>query len=297
MKCDKCSASAILFQRYSGLHLCTSHFITDVEKKIKRQVRKERIEGTLAIALSGGKDSAVTLSVLTNLLSHRNIEIIAISVDEGIAGYRENALESAATLVTKLGVRWEVASFEQYFGVRIDRVNERPCTVCGILRRSLLNRLAKTVGASALATGHNLDDEAQTVQMNYLRGDIDRLLRLDHPTKEGLVRRVKPLKYIPEKEVALYAILKGIPTNLDECKFSAGVFRAEVRDILNDLECRHPGTKYSLVSGLERILQLTARSPFELGQCIRCKEPAVHTFCQSCKVLEKLRSTDLGPTI
>jgi tRNA(Ile)-lysidine synthase TilS/MesJ len=161
MKCDKCSASAILFQRYSGLHLCTSHFISDVEKKIKREVRKEKIEGTLAIALSGGKDSAVTLSVLNDLLSRRGIDIVAISVDEGITGYRDRALESAASLVAELGIRWEVASFEQYFGIRIDLVNERPCTVCGILRRSLLNRLAKAVGASALATGHNLDDEAQ----------------------------------------------------------------------------------------------------------------------------------------
>src|SRR5674476_1010520 len=163
MKCDKCSASAILFQRYSGLHLCTSHFISDVEKKIKREVRKEKIEGTLAIALSGGKDSAVTLSVLNDLLSRRGVDMIAISVDEG--------------------------------------------------------------------------------------------------------------------------------------RFSAGVFRAEVRDMLNDLELRHPGTKYSLVRGLGRILQLTTRSPFELGQCTRCKEPAVRTFCQSCEVLEKLRSTDLDRTI
>jgi uncharacterized protein (TIGR00269 family) len=252
-------------------------------------VRKEKIEGTLAIALSGGKDSAVTLSVLNDLLTRRGVDIIAISVDEGITGYRERALESAAKLVAELGIRWEVASFEQYFGVRIDRVNERPCTVCGILRRSLLNRLAKTVGASALATGHNLDDEAQTVQMNYLRGDIDRLLRLDHPAKEGLVRRVKPLKYVPEKEVALYAILKGIPINLDECRFSVGVFRAEVRDVINELELKHPGTKYALVKGLERILQLTKKVPFELGQCIRCSEPAVGTLCQSCSVLERLR--------
>jgi uncharacterized protein (TIGR00269 family) len=290
MKCDKCSARAILFQRYSGLHLCKSHFLADVEKKIKREVRKEKIEGTLAVALSGGKDSAVALTVLNDLFSHRGIEIVAISVDEGITGYREKTLESAAMLVAELGVRWEVASFEQYFGVRIDQINDRPCTACGILRRSLLNRLAKEVGASTLATGHNLDDEAQTVQMNYLRGDIDRLLRLDHPGKEGLVRRVKPLKYVPEKEVALYAILKGTPLNLDECKFSAGVFRAEVRDMLNELELKHPGTKYALVRGLERILLLTKRLPFKLGHCIRCNEPAVGTLCQSCDLLDKLRS-------
>lgn len=292
MKCDKCSAPAVLFQRYSGLHLCKAHFFADVEKKIKKEVRKKRIEGTLAVAFSGGKDSAVVLAVLNDLFSRRGVEIVAITIDEGISGYRDKALESAAMLIAELGVRWQVASFEDYFDIRIDRVHERPCTVCGILRRSLLNRIAKTVGAATLVTGHNLDDEAQTVLMNYLRGDIDRLLRLDHPAKEGLVRRVKPLKYVPEKEVALYAVLKGIPISLDECRFSAGVFRAEVRSVLNELEPRHPGTKYALVKGLERILGLTHREPFQLGHCVQCGEPAVKALCQSCEILRELQSRD-----
>jgi uncharacterized protein (TIGR00269 family) len=292
MKCDKCGASAVLFQRYSGLHLCKAHFFADVEKKIKKEVRKERIEGTLAVAFSGGKDSAVVLAILSDLLSRRSVDIVAITIDEGIAGYRDKALESAAMLVAELGVTWHVASFEEYFDVRVDRLDERPCTVCGILRRSLLNRLAKTVGASALATGHNLDDEAQTVLMNYLRGDMDRLLRLDHPAKEGLVRRVKPLKYVPEKEVALYAVLRGIPISLDECRYSAGVFRAEVRSVLNELEPKHAGTKYALVKGLERILGLTQREPFQLGHCVQCGEPAVKALCQSCEILRGLQSRE-----
>jgi uncharacterized protein (TIGR00269 family) len=292
MKCDKCSAPAVLFQRYSGLHLCKAHFFADVEKKIKKEVRKERIEGTLAVAFSGGKDSAVVLAVLSELLSRRGVEIVAITIDEGIAGYRDTALESAAMLVAELGVRWRVASFEDYFNVRVDRLDERPCTVCGILRRSLLNRLAKMVGASTLATGHNLDDEAQTVLMNYLRGDIDRLLRLDHPAKEGLVRRVKPLRYVPEKEAALYAVLRGIPISLDECRYSAGVFRAEVRSVLNELEPKHAGTKYALVNGLERILGLTQREPFQLGHCVQCGEPAVKALCQSCEILRGLQSRE-----
>ncbi len=219
MRCDKCSAPAIIFQKYSGLHLCQKHFLADVEKKIKREVRKAKVEGTLAVALSGGKDSAVALYVLTELLSKSRTKIVAITVDEGIAGYRDIALRTAASLITQLGIEWRVISFEQQFGVRIDEVMERPCTLCGILRRSLLNRAAKEIGAAALATGHNLDDEAQTILMNYLRGDIDRLLRLDHSIKAGLVRRIKPLKYVPEKEIALYAIIKGIPVDLEECRF------------------------------------------------------------------------------
>ncbi|MGZ4903859.1 MAG: TIGR00269 family protein [Halobacteriota archaeon] len=289
MRCDKCSAPAIVFQKYSGLHLCKKHFLADVEKKIKREVRKAKVEGTLAVAFSGGKDSAVALYVLNELLAKSETNIVAITIDEGIAGYRDAALETAALLITQLGVEWRVVSFEQEFGVRIDQVRDRPCTLCGILRRSLLNRAAKEAGASTLATGHNLDDEAQTILMNYLRGDIDRLLRLNHGKKAGLVRRIKPLKYVPEKEVALYAFLKGIPIDLEECRFSFGVFRAEVRELLNELEANHPGTKYSLARGHEKILQLTQRTPFELRECVECGEPSVKQLCQSCEILAKLR--------
>jgi len=289
MRCDKCSAPAIVFQRYSGLHLCQKHFLLDVEKKIKREVRKAKVSGTLAIAFSGGKDSAVALYVLNELLAKLGTTIVAITIDEGIAGYRDAVLKKAASLINQLGIEWQVLSFEQEFGIRIDRVKDRPCTLCGIVRRSLLNRAAKSIGASALATGHNLDDEAQTILMNYLRGDIDRLLRLDHGEKAGLVRRIKPLKYVPEKEVALYAFLRGIPIDLEECRFSFGVFRAEVRELLNELEFNHPGTKHSLARGHEKLLQLTQRKPFELRECIKCGEPSVNQLCQSCDELAKVR--------
>ncbi len=294
MRCDKCSAPAIVFQKYSGLHLCQKHFLSDVEKKIKREVRKARVEGTLAVAFSGGKDSAVALFVLNELLAKSGTNIVAITVDEGIAGYRDVTLKTAALLITQLGIEWKVISFEQQFGIRIDQVSDRPCTLCGILRRSLLNRAAKGIGASTLATGHNLDDEAQTILMNYLRGDIDRLVRLDHGKKAGLVRRIKPLKYVPEKEVALYALLKGIPIDLEECRFSFGVFRAEVRELLNELEANHPGTKYSLARGHEKILQLTQPKPFKLRECVECGEPSVKQLCQSCDALAKVRLHDVG---
>jgi len=289
MRCDKCSASAVISQKYSGLHLCKTHFVANVEKRVKKQIRKANLEGTLGIAFSGGKDSTVTLYMLNELLTKSGVDIVAITVDEGIRGYRDNALKTAAKLVAKLGIRWHVVSFEKQFGVRIDQIEERPCTLCGILRRSLLNRVAKELGVSTLVTGHNLDDEAQTVLMNYLRGDILRLLRLHHVSKVGLIPRMKPLKYVPEKEVALYAILKAIPIDLEECKFSPGVFRAEVRGLLNELEFRHPGTKYSLVRGQEKLLQLAQTKPFELTECAECGEPSVRELCQSCEALANLQ--------
>ena len=110
------------------------------------------------------------------------------------------------------------------------------CTFCGILRRRLLNEAALKLGATKVATGHNLDDEAQTVFINLIRGDVSRLIRLGiKPLKyrEGFIPRVKPLRYIPEKEIAIYAYLMGFPLYERECPYVRASLRDEIRDILN----------------------------------------------------------------
>ena len=98
MQCDKCRGTAVLFQEYSGKHLCRQHFVADVEAKAKHEIRRHRgiIPGDhIAVALSGDNCSTAVLCFLKKLtLNRRDIRISAITVDEGIAGYRnpENAI-------------------------------------------------------------------------------------------------------------------------------------------------------------------------------------------------------------
>jgi len=300
LRCDKCRSRAIIHQKYSGLHLCQSHFEGDVHRKIRESLRKTRIfsrGAKIAVALSGGKDSSTLLYVLKTLFSRRkDIEIVALLIDEGIEGYRPRTLRAARSLVEMLEVPYVQKSFREAFDATTDQVasleeEQAPCSFCGVMRKTLMNRTARELGADALATGHNLDDEAQTMLLNCLRGDVDRLFRLrPRSAQPGMVPRIKPLQRVPERETALYAILHQLyPFDSGSCPYIGDAMRLEVKGMLNDLEARHPGTKYSLLKALERILALRPESSFQAGPCQECGEPSGNGICQSCLLLHRIR--------
>jgi uncharacterized protein (TIGR00269 family) len=297
IKCKKCAHNAIIFQKYSGMHLCKKHFVEDVERKIKLTIRQDysiRKNDVIAVALSGGKDSSVALYIIHKILGNRpDTEIVAISVDEGIEGYRSNSLEVAKNLTRMLGVRHIIRSFEEVHGVTMDELaalerEKGTCSYCGVLRNNILNRAALDIGATKLVTGHNLDDEAQTILLNHLRGDVDRMVRFSQPAAvEGLVLRAKPLRNIPEKEVALYALVNSLPVDFSECPYAGEALRGEVREMLNNFEIKHPGTKYSLLRGFDKLAGALAKElpPARIEKCRICGETCTEDVCQACKLL------------
>ena len=296
MKCQRCNKSAIVYQKYSNAHFCKSHFIEDVERKIKRDIRKFKMVqkgDRVAVALSGGKDSIVLLYVLNKIfLGRKDLELSAITIDEGIKGYRENTLEHAVKLTGDLGIQHTISSFREGFGVTLDELITRKehvaCTLCGVLRKNLLNKTARELAADKLAIGHNLDDESQTILMNYLRGDIDRLKRMLPDAKQpGLIMRIKPLRSIPEKEVALYGFLNDLPVSIDECPYAGQALRNEIREMINNYEIKHPGTKYSLLGGSEIISEALRSPDNQISVCRICGEPGSDDICKTCRLLGK----------
>jgi len=300
ISCDKCSGRAVIFQKYSGKHLCAQHFEEDVHRKVREVLRTYRIFGKpcrIVVAVSGGKDSSSLLMILHNLFSYReDVELVALSIDEGIDGYRSKTIEAAALVAKRLGIEHIVESLEGNFGVTTDLMasqghSQGPCSFCGVLRKGLLNKTARELEANAVATGHNLDDEAQTVMLNYLKGDVDRLYRL-RPKRAlvGMVPRIKPLRRVPEKEMGLYAITHGVPIDTSACPYISRAMRQEVKDLLNEIEAKHPGTKYSIMRGFDRIIELQPPGSYEVIPCNRCGEPSSDGICASCKLLDRVRA-------
>ncbi|MDY6930786.1 MAG: TIGR00269 family protein [Halobacteriota archaeon] len=296
IKCFKCNGNAIIFQRYSGMHLCKNHFIDDVERKIKKSIRKNFPVGKgegIAVALSGGKDSAVTLYILSKIFQERrDIKISAITVDEGIKGYRDNTIKKAISFTRELDVRHHIVSFKDAYGITLDEIvamdpDQAPCTFCGVLRRQILNSAARKTGVDRVATGHNLDDESQSIFMNYLRGDTERLLRTSID-KACFIPRMKPLQDIPEREVALYAIVNGIDMDMSECPYASQALRNEIREMLNDYEIKHPGTKYSIIRGFDKLSLSAKREGHHLSGCVICEEPCSGVMCKACNLLKQL---------
>jgi uncharacterized protein (TIGR00269 family) len=297
IKCKKCNSEAIIFQKYSGMHLCKKHFVEDVERKIKLTIRKNysiRKNDMIAVALSGGKDSSVALYMMHRILGERpDIELVAISVDEGIYGYRPQSLEVAKKLTERLGVRHIIKSFKDEHGTTMDEIaamdrEKGACSYCGVLRKNILNRIALDIGATKLVTGHNLDDEAQTILLNHFRGDMERMVRLAPPAAvEGLVLRAKPLRNIPEKEVALYALVNDLPVDFSECPYAGEAMRGEIRELLNAFEAKHPGTRHSLLRGFDKLVGALAKElpPAKIEKCRICGETCTEDICQTCKLL------------
>jgi uncharacterized protein (TIGR00269 family) len=155
-----------------------------------------------------------------------------------------------------------------------------------------MNDKAREIGAHVLATGHNLDDVAQGVLMNFTRGDVERLARMGPHIKvqPGLIPRVLPLRSVPEKEVYLYALLREIDFADSTCPYWEAAMRNEYRDIIDGMEARSPGTKYSILASYDAIRPaLQEKYPQTSLRLCDCGEPSPRGRCMACIMKEELR--------
>jgi uncharacterized protein (TIGR00269 family) len=260
-----------------------------------------REDDRIAVAISGGKDSAVLLDVLHRIEnSYPDSEIIPVTVDEGIQGYRNEALEAARDLARALGLKLEVISFQDVIGHSLDEIvgrrNEKSlgaCSYCGVFRRRALNEVAKQIGADVIAIGHNLDDEAQTVLMNIMRGDSRRIVRTNVPRNrsiEGLVSRVKPITQLSERDIVAYAHHLELPYHDVPCPYAGEAYRNDLRLFLNEMEHKRPGTLLAVLRSAETITRvfLESTSPWKPVICERCGMPSPSIVCKACKMLEEI---------
>ncbi|MCK5774183.1 MAG: adenine nucleotide alpha hydrolase family protein [Thermoplasmata archaeon] len=300
--CDRCTKESVIYLRYSGQHLCRDHFLEMIGKRVRKEVRGQGIirgEQRIAVAVSGGKDSILLLNLLKEIVEPiRAVSLVALTVDEGIDGYRPSSLDIVREQTDRLGVESKVKSYGDLFGMTMDEMVEKsdlgPCTICGIMRRKCLNVMAKDAGCTVLATGHNLDDMAQTILMNVLSADLDRMARLGPHDRsvEGFIRRSMPLRTIPETETYLSAHLLGLPIHELECPYSETAKRGHYRDLMMSAEEVTPGSRHSLLKFQKQLASLISRSDISTSKCPKCGEPVFvgegKRSCRACTLLGDL---------
>lgn len=301
--CSICTKPAVARLTFPDRLLCADHFRMDCEERVKSAIMTMIAPGDrIAVGLSGGKDSTALLLILTEILdTPGDVSLTAITIDEGINGYREETRAAAKSLTRQLGINQIEITFSELYGHDLDvmltgRENEA-CTVCGVLRRRALLEGARRAGATKIATGHNLDDESQSVLMNVLRGDLPRLVM---DTASGypdcFIPRIKPLSPLSEKEIVIYLMVRGAFPDLPECPYAHTALRGEVREMIAELELHHPGTKMNLVTARDRIRELfggdcaTDALPGSglVTWCRRCGEVCSGDICSVCRVLTEL---------
>lgn len=306
--CTLCKRRDAVYMRpYSGEKLCTKCFCQSIEDKARATIAKYemfKLDDKIMVAVSGGKDSITLLHVLAGIeKDFPKASLCAVTVDEGIKGYRDEALNFAAKNCGKLGVEHFVTSFKDLYGVKLDelvqmireRIENRltPCAYCGVLRRRALNLAARKAGMDKLVTAHNLDDETQTILLNIIHGDALRIARVK-PVLTGthprFVQRVKPFTEVPEREIAFYAYLKKIEFQSVPCPYAPTALRSDIRTILNRLDEKHVGTKFTLLRSVEKIRPALEKIVKEtkLRDCKLCGEPTTDEVCKPCKMLLEL---------
>jgi len=307
LKCSICKRrNAFYVRRYSGERLCRKCFSESIENKVRATISKYamfKYDDRIAVAVSGGKDSINLLHILSKIEKEfPKASICAITVDEGIRGYRDEAIRIAAENCEMLGIDQTVVSFKEVFGYTLDEIVKKtknkdltPCAYCGVLRRRALNIAAKKAGADKIATAHTLDDEIQTFLLNLFHGDPLRIARSGpkfNSENPQLTPRVKPFCEVLERESVLYAYVKDIKFQELPCPYASEALRNDMRIYLNRLEEKHPGIKYTFYRSIEKIREAMASriEKAQLQSCRICGEPTTSEICQVCKMLADLES-------
>ncbi len=313
MKCRKCREKASILEkavinmRQHKLALCKPHFLEWIPEQTQRFIEKYAMferEDRILVAASGGKDSLALWDILWRLGYQADGLYIGLGIDGGIA-YSHESQRLASKFAAERGLKLHVIGVPQEYGTTIPEVADhtargrgKPCSVCGLTKRHIMNRVARDHGYDVLVTGHNLDDEAAVLFGNTLNWQAGYLARQDpvleasHP---GLVRKAKPLCRFYEREMAAYAVLSGIEYVYDECPFAVGSKSIYYKELLNRLEADRPGAKLSfylsfLQAKKEGLFAGYANADVkQLNTCPSCGQPtSVPGECAFCRMMARI---------
>ncbi|CRK13555.1 hypothetical protein BN1708_010850 [Verticillium longisporum] len=272
--CARCNTDRAVVKRPKNHQkICKACFISVFEDEVHHTILSSKLFSRgdrVAIGASGGKDSTVLASVLKTLNERHDygLDLILLSIDEGIKGYRDDSLETVKRNAIQYDMPLTVVGYDELYGWTMDQVvgtvgKKGNCTYCGVFRRQALDRGSKMLGIRHLVTGHNADDIAETILMNLLRGDLPRLSRstsIMTGDDSSDVKRSKPLKYSYEKEIVLYAHHKKLDYFSTECIYSPEAFRGTARSLIKNLERVRPSAILDIVRSGEDMARLVPGS-------------------------------------
>ena len=302
MKCRKCSRPAVFNMRQHKLALCEIHYPEWFVAQTERAIKKYRMfapDDRLLVAVSGGKDSLALWDVLLRLGYQADGLYIDLGIDDD-TGYSIASREKVERFAAQRpGVRFTVVDLKAEYGEalpevarRVRRGRGKPCSVCGLVKRHVMNRVTRDCGYDVLLTGHNLDDEVAVLFGNVLHwqtGYIARQAPVLPASGEGLARKVKPFCRFYERETAAYALITGIDYIYDECPYAVGATSLRHKGILSRMEEGSPGTKLQFYLGFLRARKegffCEQAEEVELAPCSNCGQPtSAPGLCAFCRL-------------
>jgi uncharacterized protein (TIGR00269 family) len=303
MRCRKCGEKANINMRQHKLALCSTHFLEWLPDQVEHTIRRYHMfsqQDKLLLAVSGGKDSLSLWDILRRLGYSVDGLYISLGI-EGEVQYSDLSLEYTRQFASQHNLLLHVIDIKKEHGeniqelaIRTHRGHYKPCSVCGLTKRHIMNRIARQYSYTVLITGHNLDDEAAILfgnTLNWLGPYLLHQAPVLEANMPGLVRKVKPLCRIYEREMAAYALLGGIQYIQDECPFATDSVSIYHKETLDRIESDRPGAKLnfylSFLRARENGLFSTAADERAdmLHTCPGCGQPtSAPGFCAFCRM-------------
>jgi len=294
--------AAIYLANYGG-NLCRDHFLEVIRKKVRKTIQKYKMINPyerVAVALSGGKDSAVLLHILDTIYTE-TLDLIGIHINLGIAAsdYSKTSYDLAKDLCQKLERDFNSVDLNNEYQISMDRVKNREtrlsrplCAVCGTVKRYLLNRYSLNLNCEKLATGHVLDDEVSVLFMNLINGKTEQLIRTGPHLKSensSMITRIKPLYEISELETSAYAEFAGLETQTKDCPYSRGATTLKYKNFLQNLETQIPGIKNTFLQNFHKRLLKPLKNYYQepegiIKPCKSCNGPTTGEICSFCTI-------------
>jgi len=210
---------------------------------------------TVMVCISGGKDSFAMLSILMALQQRAPVDfrLIAMNLDQKQPGFPADVLPR---YLSELGIEYRIVEQDTYSIVK-EKIPEgkTTCSLCSRLRRGVIYRTAKELGANKIALGHHRDDIVHTLFLNMLFGGKLKAMPPKLVTDDGAHIVIRPLAYCSEQDIARYA--RGvqfpvIPCNL--CGSQSNLQRQKIREMMAEWDSRYPGRTESVFSALQNIV-------------------------------------------
>ncbi len=299
MKCRVCRGPAVIDVRRANANFCPQHF----ERFCRDQVAKMIDEFDMAspgdrilVAVSGGKDSLALWDILAEL----GYEADGLYLGLGIGDYSDASATHTRRFAADRGLNLTEIDLRDHYDFDVPTaaaVTRRvPCSACGLSKRHLFDRHALEGGYDAVATGHNLDDEAAVLYGNVMRWQVEYLGRQRPclPAAHGFPRKIKPLVSLSERDMAAYCVVRGIDYQIDECPMAAGNKHIGYKEALNQLELASPGAKHAFYfEFLRRAVDRFATDPEgDLGTCSQCGGPAGSDICAFCRLVGRVQGAE-----
>ena len=290
MKCSNCQAEAVTYVNWKDKHYCANHFKRYFLAQLGKVLDKYEINGKVAVALSGGKDSSTCVETLTHF---DRIDVEPFYIDLGIDEYSQESMEREEELSDKLDVNLNVIDFEDEYGTTIPELNEKEsgsaCGLCGMIKRYLMNKHAYENDFDHIATGHNLSDEISSTFNNlanvYLTPFRGMKPVLEDKEEYKMVSRIKPLFFLTDKECLIYAETNDIPFYHKECPLSTGSPTNQLKDWLHELNEERAKILRNFAKSFMRIEERMEIDQSELKNCDNCGYPTATQTCRFCRVV------------